>query len=116
MRAAREPRRATTWGDDPSYAEIGRYAWYLSNCLTEAYGHVVGQKPPNRFGLYDMIGNVSEWVQDFWAYYPSANAVTDPTGPATGTYRGRRSGDWSDHARYLPRRVPHWPDSVERVR
>jgi len=57
-----------------------------------------GRKQPNPFGLYDMHGNVWEWVQDRYGEY-SAEDVTDPTGPAVGTDRVIRGGDWASEAR-----------------
>ena len=57
----------------------------------------VGNFAPNRFGLYDMHGNVLEWCWDFYGYY-SSDAQTDPTGPDnTTTYlenRVYRGGSW----------------------
>jgi formylglycine-generating enzyme required for sulfatase activity len=41
---------------------LEQYAWYSAN--SQAQTHEVGQKKPNLFGLYDMHGNVSEWVED----------------------------------------------------
>lgn len=60
--------------------------------------HPVGQKEPNAWGLYDMIGNMYEWCQDWYGKYPSG-ALTDPTGPVSGTRRVSRGGSWDYHAR-----------------
>src|SRR5437879_4513693 len=57
--------------------------------------HPVGQKKPNTWGLYDMHGNVWEWVQDLYAedYYGRSPAV-DPPGPSSGSSRVERGGAW----------------------
>ena len=51
------------WGDDANQADD--YAWFFHNSEIETKG--VGLKKPNQFGLYDMIGNAQEWVQDCWS-------------------------------------------------
>ena len=53
---------AVSFGDDLS--RLGEYAWFIDN--SEKKTHPVGKKKPNNWGLYDMHGNVYEWVQDDW--------------------------------------------------
>jgi formylglycine-generating enzyme required for sulfatase activity len=57
--------------------------------------HPVGQKKPNALGIYDMSGNVWEWVYDWVGNYTST-AVTNPTGPSSGSSRVLRGGSWND--------------------
>jgi len=68
-------------------------AWYNDN--SGGRTHLVKTKQPNELGLYDMTGNVNEWVGDVYANY-SQEAQDNPTGPASGTTRVDRGGAWSD--------------------
>ena len=86
------------WGDDPNASQIDAYAWYIGNG-GNATTHPVGQKHPNAWGLYDMSGNVWEWCQDWYGKY-SSGAVTDPTGPHSGSFRVLRGGSWDYDPEY----------------
>ena len=75
---------------------LNRIAWYPWN--SEDRTHPVGGKEPNAFGLYDMLGNVWEWVQDRYGGYPGG-VVTDPSGPDRGFTRVFRGGSWASYAK-----------------
>ena len=96
-------------GDDP--AQLTRYANVFDQAAAPHWprwqahaapghdGHAftapVGSYAPNAFGLYDMVGNVWEWVSDWHAADAYAQAPRhDPQGPAKGEVRVRRGGSW----------------------
>ncbi len=85
-------------GDDP--AVLGEYAWYRDNAQNMT--HPVGLKRPNALGLYDMLGNASEWCWDGYDQFYYANTpVDDPRGPASAGGRVFRGGSWLNDARIL---------------
>jgi len=92
---------AYCFGDDPKL--LGEYAWYFDNA-DDRY-QKVGQKKPNRWGLYDMYGNVSEWVLDGYTprgYRPTDKLVKNPlVVPATLYPRVVRGGSWFDDPEML---------------
>jgi len=89
------------WGDEKSDC-VEQYCWYYDNAhegglanphATQDGTQPVGSKLPNLFGLYDMSGNVSEWCSDYYGDY-LPGVVTNPRGPATGSGRIIRGGNW----------------------
>ena len=93
--AARSGGRQEEYAGTSSESNLGEYAWYSANSGRKT--HPVGQKKPNGLGLYEMSGNVWQWVQDVYGDYPSSS-VTNPTGPSSGSYRVNRGGSWFDLA------------------
>ena len=72
------------------------YAWYNSNSSEKT--HEVGTKQANKYGLYDMSGNVWEWCWDWYSRSTPAGGQSDPTGAASGADRVKRGGSWYDNA------------------
>jgi formylglycine-generating enzyme required for sulfatase activity len=85
--------RAGTKG--PRYADFPGITWYDANSGMQT--HTVAQKAANAFGLYDMLGNVREWVNDwYWSSQYARREGRDPKGPAEGGRRVLRGGAWDD--------------------
>lgn len=74
-----------------------RFGWYEANAFNRP--HPAGRLAPNAWGLFDLHGNVSEWCHDWYdpKFYKSTEAE-NPAGPATGTARIHRGGNWQSSA------------------
>ena len=81
-------------------ADLDRVGWYLNN--SEAQLHTVGEKDPNAFGLYDMHGNVWDWVEDDWHddYKGAPEDGRAWIDKRRGANRVIRGGSWGSNARY----------------
>jgi formylglycine-generating enzyme required for sulfatase activity len=83
-------RKRFPWGDDEAIrnkAHLG-FPWGPTK---------VGSFPPNDYGLYDMIGNVWEWTNDWYNRdYYAVSPDRNPEGPKTGTYKVIRGAGWTD--------------------
>jgi len=75
--------------------QLKAHAWYQDN--SEGQTHPVQLLAANPLGLYDLYGNVWEWVQDYAAPLPEGHA-TDPQGPSTGSEHILRGGSWMSSA------------------
>jgi len=97
-RAARDDKQNQPYGygNDPVF--LSDYAWYRQNSATMQ--RVVADRKPNDLGVFDMHGNVWEWVYDkFGPYNPEE--LVDPTGPLEGEYRVMRGGSRLSPPEYL---------------
>jgi formylglycine-generating enzyme required for sulfatase activity len=93
---------------------LGEYDWFKGN--SGNITHPVGQKYPTPWGLYDIHGNVGEWVQDYYNefYYGESPSIVDPQGPVKGITRVVRGGSKHDDPYYCrpTDRLENEPDYI----
>jgi formylglycine-generating enzyme required for sulfatase activity len=100
------------FGDDP--VRLGEYAWYSVNSGNQT--HAVGQKKSNAWGLYDMSGNVWEWVEDDWhaTYEGAPGDGTAWVGTQRTASRVVRGGAWGVIARYCRMSTRYYGNAAAR--
>ena len=116
--AARSGGKKEKWAGTSNKSELGNYAWFRDNSgegfFTSGKTYPVGTKKANSMGLYDMSGNVREWVSDWYdEKYYSNSSRNNPEGPNSGTYKVLRGGSWSDSPGSLRATYRFWgrPDT-----
>jgi len=95
--------RRYPWGNQDPTAKLANFAlgarFSYSQVLMPVGSYEGGKSPA---GLYDMAGNVWEWVQDWYgADYFEESPEQNPTGPSDGTFKVLRGGSWSELPKYL---------------
>lgn len=97
------------WGDVMENA----FVWFEDN--SNGKTHPVGKKLPNQYGLYDMMGNVWEWVEDWYAPTYLASEKQNPKGPVTGENKVIRGGAFDSSAGALRISNRTWVNPSNRV-
>jgi formylglycine-generating enzyme required for sulfatase activity len=85
--------------------DLEQVGWFRNN--SELFTHPVGAKKPNGLGIYDMSGNVYEWVQDWHGFYPDVEkqggkprVMKNPKGPFAGALKVFRGGSWNNYPQF----------------
>lgn len=103
---------ARAGSDTPRYGELDSIAWYHKN--SDDKTHNVREKQPNRWRLYDMLGNVYEWVSDWYDNkYDAKSPSVDPIGPTQGEHRVVRGGSFSAPAENVRASARGWGEPVD---
>ena len=95
--------RLYPWGNQVPMKDVANFAlgarFSYSQVLMPVQSYESGKSP---FGLYQMAGNVGEWVSDWYsANYYERSPETNPSGPENGQFKVLRGGSWSDLPKYL---------------
>lgn len=92
------------------YGELDDIAWYHANSRNQP--QEVGQRTANGFGLYDVLGNVWEWCNDYWSPTYPEGPQKDPKGPEPERGFGRiiRGGSWANFGNIIRSAHRGWKD------
>jgi formylglycine-generating enzyme required for sulfatase activity len=89
------------------YGPVNDIAWISAN--SGGHPRPVSQKQTNGFGLFDMLGNVEQWVNDWYDLkYHQNSPSQDPPGPTRGQSRVFRGGSWGDFDRGIRVLIRHY--------
>jgi formylglycine-generating enzyme required for sulfatase activity len=116
-RAARgNDERKYPWGNDAASAERARFARPYKNPVYKDGVARVGSYPKGAspFGIYDLAGNVWEWVNDWYADSFRRDDVRNPRGPENGTRKIVRGGGWYDQADRIAATKRMYADPAQR--